>query len=348
MFYIQSYSFVFAVRHRYRPTNTRSTLRAYENRYCRRNARHRPRHQRALRRAFTHADGECRVSRGVARACPLPCRAPDCDLLRQGQQWRRRIRGGPASASGRARRFRLFCWPTAWICGAMRRRCLRSCPISPIVVHSSEDLNGEQVRLALPADLISDAILGTGFKPPVSGLYAEAIALLNASQVPVVAVDIPSGADADAMGPQQGIVARADSIITFTAPRPAHVFSSLTDRTHLRCRDRLAAGGDCFVPATQRDYCPRLCVADRATSGGLEQRQVWARAGGRRIARQSGLGGDGGDGGAASWGGLVHSGDSRICVAYGCRISSRTDDRAVGRNRAKARLRRLRSSGLKR
>ena len=101
-------------------------------------------------------------------------------------------------------------------------------PISPIVVHSSEDLNGEQVRLALLADLYIDAILGTGFKPPVSGLYAEAIALLNAGKVPVVAVDIPSGADADAMGPQLGTIARAGSIITFTAPRPAHVFSSLT------------------------------------------------------------------------------------------------------------------------
>jgi hydroxyethylthiazole kinase-like uncharacterized protein yjeF len=42
-------------------------------------------------------------------------------------------------------------------------------------------------------------------------------------------VDIPSGADADAMGPQKGIITRADSIITFTAARPAHVFSLLTD-----------------------------------------------------------------------------------------------------------------------
>ena len=99
-------------------------------------------------------------------------------------------------------------------------------PMQPIVVHSSEDWESEQVRIAVPADLYLDAILGTGFKPPVSGLYAEAIALMNASQVPVVAVDIPSGADA--MSPQQGIMARADSIVTFTAPRPAHVFSGLT------------------------------------------------------------------------------------------------------------------------
>ncbi len=67
-----------------------------------------------------------------------------------------------------------------------------------------------------------------GFKPPVSGLYADAIAIMNASQVPVIAVDIPSGADADAMGPQAGTIARADAIVTFTAPRPAHVFSMFT------------------------------------------------------------------------------------------------------------------------
>jgi len=101
-------------------------------------------------------------------------------------------------------------------------------PVAATVVHRSEDLKDERVQLALSADLFLDAILGTGFKPPVTGLYADAIAILNASSAPVVAVDIPSGADADAMGPQAGIIARADSIITFTAPRPAHVFGALT------------------------------------------------------------------------------------------------------------------------
>jgi NAD(P)H-hydrate epimerase len=84
------------------------------------------------------------------------------------------------------------------------------------------------MRLALTADLYLDAILGTGFKPPVSGLYADAIATMNASQAPVVAVDIPSGADANGMTPQTGTKARADAIVTFTAARPAHVFGQLT------------------------------------------------------------------------------------------------------------------------
>ena len=102
-------------------------------------------------------------------------------------------------------------------------------PVAAIIVHSREELKSDRVRLSLPADLYLDAILGTGFKPPVSELYADAIAILNAAQAPVIAVDIPSGADADAMVPQKGILARADSIITFTAARPAHVFSLLTD-----------------------------------------------------------------------------------------------------------------------
>ena len=100
-------------------------------------------------------------------------------------------------------------------------------PFAARVARSSEDLN--RAWHSLEADLFVDAILGTGFKPPVSGLYAEAIALMNASGAPVVAVDISSGADADAMTSQQGIIARADSVVTFTAPRPAHVFSSLTN-----------------------------------------------------------------------------------------------------------------------
>lgn len=45
--------------------------------------------------------------------------------------------------------------------------------------------------------LLVDAILGTGIRSEVRGLYAEAISLMNASGVPILAVDIPSGLDSD-------------------------------------------------------------------------------------------------------------------------------------------------------
>lgn len=100
-------------------------------------------------------------------------------------------------------------------------------PDAPVMVRSAEDLKGQRAQAALTAEVLVDAILGTGFRPPVTGLYAEAIEEINRNTAPVVAVDIPSGADADVMGPQMGAVARADGIITFTAPRPAHVFGML-------------------------------------------------------------------------------------------------------------------------
>ena len=100
-------------------------------------------------------------------------------------------------------------------------------PVDAIVVRSSEDFKSETVHAALAADLYVDAILGTGFRPPVTGLYAEAIAIINASKAFVIAVDIPSGADADDMAAQTGVITRANAVVTFTAPRPAHVFSML-------------------------------------------------------------------------------------------------------------------------
>jgi len=101
-------------------------------------------------------------------------------------------------------------------------------PMPAVGVSKNDHLKTEAARGVFDADVLIDGILGTGFRPPVSGLYAEAIAAMNASSAPVVAVDIPSGADADVMGEQVGAVARADAIVTFTAPRPAHVFGMLT------------------------------------------------------------------------------------------------------------------------
>jgi hydroxyethylthiazole kinase-like uncharacterized protein yjeF len=86
----------------------------------------------------------------------------------------------------------------------------------------------KSAQAVFACDVLIDAILGSGFRPPVSGAYAEAIAKVNSASAPVIAVDIPSGADADVMGEQTGAVARADAIVTFTAPRPAHIFGNLT------------------------------------------------------------------------------------------------------------------------
>src|SRR4029453_3565474 len=97
-----------------------------------------------------------------------------------------------------------------------------------IVARNVEELQTAQAQAVFKSEILVDAILGTGFRPPVSALYADAIASMNASGAKIIAVDIPSGGNADAMVNQPSPIARADSIVTFTAPRPAHVFSQMT------------------------------------------------------------------------------------------------------------------------
>lgn len=76
--------------------------------------------------------------------------------------------------------------------------------------------------------LIVDAVVGTGFKPPLRGLPAAAGKIIAALTTPVVSVDLPSGWDADAIVQTIEGAYRSDAVVTFTAPKHAHVFGQLT------------------------------------------------------------------------------------------------------------------------
>jgi hydroxyethylthiazole kinase-like uncharacterized protein yjeF len=71
-----------------------------------------------------------------------------------------------------------------------------------------------QVEKAIDVDVIVDALLGTGLDRPVTGLYALAIQVINQSPAPVVAVDSPSGLNADT-GNVLGCAVKADCTVTF-------------------------------------------------------------------------------------------------------------------------------------
>jgi ADP-dependent NAD(P)H-hydrate dehydratase / NAD(P)H-hydrate epimerase len=66
--------------------------------------------------------------------------------------------------------------------------------------------------------LIVDAIFGTGLKSPVSGLIESVIADVNASGIPVVAIDLPSGLSADSPKPI-GPSIEATLTVTLAAPK---------------------------------------------------------------------------------------------------------------------------------
>ncbi len=87
------------------------------------------------------------------------------------------------------------------------------------IVRSVDDWKSSNGPLA-SADIIVDALLGTGTRGPVEGLLAKIIEDVNrrrAAQT-VVAVDIPSGLPADT-GEILGPTIRADFTVTFTAPK---------------------------------------------------------------------------------------------------------------------------------
>jgi ADP-dependent NAD(P)H-hydrate dehydratase / NAD(P)H-hydrate epimerase len=68
------------------------------------------------------------------------------------------------------------------------------------------------------AGLVIDAVLGTGSVGSARGLAAEAVKLINASNRPVLAVDIPSGISSD-NGKADGLAVDADYTLTFGLPK---------------------------------------------------------------------------------------------------------------------------------
>ncbi len=71
-----------------------------------------------------------------------------------------------------------------------------------------------QGEVIIDVDVIVDALLGTGLDRPVTGLYELAIQVINKSLAHVVAVDSPSGLNADT-GNVMGCSVKADCTVTF-------------------------------------------------------------------------------------------------------------------------------------
>jgi NAD(P)H-hydrate epimerase len=68
------------------------------------------------------------------------------------------------------------------------------------------------------ADAIIDALFGTGLDREVEGFYREVIEFINSQPVPRVAVDLPSGLNADTGFPL-GVSVRASVTVTFVLPK---------------------------------------------------------------------------------------------------------------------------------
>ncbi len=112
-----------------------------------------------------------------------------------------------------------------------------------IPLRADEDLDRFMMAL-LSADLIVDAIYGIGFRGSLNNFETRVIQMVNLCKAPVVAVDIPSGVEADT-GKINGTALKADYTVTFALPKLGQV---------------LEPG---------RDYVGQLIIADISIPGPL-------------------------------------------------------------------------------
>ncbi|HYK37207.1 NAD(P)H-hydrate dehydratase [Alloacidobacterium sp.] len=105
--------------------------------------------------------------------------------------------------------------------------------LAPIIAADEAVLGTARVTELLDeSQLLVDAVVGTGFKPPLKGVALALRDRVNSLTIPIVAVDIPSGWDADSREYLVAGAYRTDAVVTFTAPKRAHVFGNLTDSAY--------------------------------------------------------------------------------------------------------------------
>lgn len=117
-----------------------------------------------------------------------------------------------------------------------------SLPPDAQAAHQAWLASGGTCASSLPADLnsfglIVDALFGIGLQRPITGLYAQWVAAINASGAQVLALDVPSGLQGYS-GCALGAVVRAQHTITFIAHKPG------------------------LYTADGPDYCGRIALAD--------------------------------------------------------------------------------------
>ncbi len=141
--------------------------------------------------------------------------------------------------------------PTVVLCGpgnnggdglvAARHLVAQGWPVRVALLGKRENLKGGAAAMAnrwsgevgdaapaslRKAELVVDAIFGAGLARPLDGTARDIVLALNGSDVPVVAVDVPTGLHGDLARPlegTEGVVVLADVTITFFRKKPAHV-----------------------------------------------------------------------------------------------------------------------------
>jgi ADP-dependent NAD(P)H-hydrate dehydratase / NAD(P)H-hydrate epimerase len=146
--------------------------------------------------------------------------------------------GGDGLAIGRqlaARGYRVVCFlvlegrELTGAAGAQLEICRAlGADLVRLVEVGEDDELAPSIGAAREADLVVDALFGTGLGRPLEGRYAELVEALAELPVPKLAVDLPSGLNGTRTEPF-GPYLPADVTVTFGALKPAQVFPPAAD-----------------------------------------------------------------------------------------------------------------------
>ena len=116
------------------------------------------------------------------------------------------------------------------------------------------DLQTDKPSMIEHADIIIDAMLGSGLNKPLSGSYKELVEYLNNLHKTVVAVDVPTGFYTDGEVNKETTVLKADLVITFQQPKINFLLPE--SGPFMNCCEVVNIGlNEEFIQSLQSPYC---------------------------------------------------------------------------------------------
>ncbi len=140
-------------------------------------------------------------------------------------------------------------------------------------VYQANGVNLVKVSL-MTTDLIVDAMYGTGFRGSVSERVGRVIELINSCSLPVVAVDVPSGLEADT-GKIGGICVKASATVTFGLPK----VGMLLDQGAAACGKLIVADISLPRPLLHNDENKKELLDDELIGRWMPRRSITAHKG---------------------------------------------------------------------
>ena len=125
-------------------------------------------------------------------------------------------------------------------------------------------------------DIVVDALIGNGLQRPLSDRWLQAVDCMNVSPWPVVAVDIPSGINADT-GQVMGAAVRADMTVSFiglnqglyTGEAPDHTGKIIYESLEVDdiCYESVAASSELINDSVIQQFHPRSKTTHKGQCG---------------------------------------------------------------------------------